>query len=191
MIVIGASLGGLKALQIIIRRLPDPLPVPVVVVLHRHKDATEPLAPILQGESTWTVSEAVDKEPIRPARIYLAPPDYHLHVESDHFSLSTDEPVNHARPSIDVLFESAAEALGPKVIGVILTGASSDGARGASEIKRCGGQIVVQDPASAECRVMPAAAIESTGTAHVKPLDQIAETLIQLTKEIRQSRSLR
>jgi two-component system chemotaxis response regulator CheB len=191
MIVIGASLGGLKALQTIIRHLANPLPVPVVAVLHRHKDSTEPIAPILRGETTWTVNEALDKEPIRPARIYLAPPDYHLLVESDHFSLSTDEPVNYARPSIDVLFESAAETFGPGLIGVILTGASSDGARGAAEIERRGGQIVIQDPDSAECRVMPAAAIQATQTPHVKPLDQIAETLLQLTKRIQESRSSR
>jgi two-component system chemotaxis response regulator CheB len=182
MIVIGASLGGSRALRTLFRNLPGSLPVPLAVVLHRHKETEEQLAPFLQTGSALVVSEALDKEPIQPGRIYIAPPDYHLLVEPTCFNLSTDEPVQHARPSIDVLFESAADAFGPRVIGVVLTGAGSDGAHGAAQIKRRGGQVVVQDPETAESPAMPSAVLKATQTPFVRPLNQIAETLNQLTQ---------
>lgn len=183
MIVIGASLGGSKALQTVLRGLPDTFPLPVAIVLHRHKDTEDLLSPFLQQASALRVDEAMDKEPIQPGRVYVAPADYHLLAEpKGYFSLSTDEPVHCARPSIDVLFESAADAFGPRVIGVVLTGSSSDGARGAAQIVSHGGRIVVQDPATAESPVMPLAVLKSTGTPHVRQLDQMANLLIELAQ---------
>jgi two-component system, chemotaxis family, protein-glutamate methylesterase/glutaminase len=189
MIVIGASLGGLRALRTLLAGLPGSFPLPLAVVLHRPKGTEDLLTPLLQAGGALTVGEALDKEPILPGRVYVAPPDYHLLVEPAHFSLSTDEPVHHARPSIDVLFESAAEAFGPNVIGVVLTGSSPDGAHGAGQIKRGGGQILVEDPATAESPIMPLAAWKATQTPHVLPLDQIAPRLIQLAQAMLETNS--
>ena len=182
MIVIGASKGGLKAIQALLRDLPASFPLPVAVVLHRHKETEDLLPPLLQTGSALPVSEALDKEPIQAGRVYFAPADYHLLVERTHFSLSTDEPVHCARPSIDVLFESAADVFGAKVIGVILTGSGVDGAQGLAHIKRCGGQILVQDPNTAESSAMPLAALTAAPTAQVRPLDQIAAVLMELAQ---------
>jgi two-component system chemotaxis response regulator CheB len=182
MIVIGASLGGLKAAQTLLQGLPQSFPQPLALVLHRHKDADDLLQASLQKHCALRITEAADKEPIQSGHVYLAPANYHLLVEPGHFNLSTDEPVQFARPSIDVLFESAADAFGAMVIGVVLTGSSADGARGASQIQHCGGTVIVQDPATAECSRMPAAALAATQIAIVRPLNQIAATLIQLTK---------
>jgi two-component system chemotaxis response regulator CheB len=182
MIVIGASSGGFKALHTILTALPPVFSAPIAVVLHRHKDSDNLLETSLQRDCPLPVMEVVDKLEIRPGRIYIAPPDYHLLVEAGTFSLSTDEPVNFARPSIDVLFESAAQVFGTKTIGVILSGASRDGADGAAEIIKYGGKIIVQDPTTAEHATMPAAALAATGTNLVQALPEIAKTLIRLTK---------
>jgi two-component system chemotaxis response regulator CheB len=184
MIVIGASSGGLKAVQILLEGLPRTFPTPLAVVLHRHKEADDLLQPALQKHSALPVTEVLDKETIQPGHVYIAPADYHLLVEPTHFSLSTDDLVLYARPSIDVLFESAAYVFGEMVIGVILTGASQDGARGAAEIQRRGGTVIVQDPATAESPMMPAAALAATRTRLVQPLNQIAATLIQVTESM-------
>jgi two-component system chemotaxis response regulator CheB len=125
------------------------------------------------------VEEAEDKQPIEAGRVYLAPADYHLLVEGTSFALSTEAPVLSARPSIDVLFESAADAYAGRLIGVILTGASDDGARGLARIARAGGLAVAQEPATAECAVMPLAAISATHTRHVMPLERIAPFLVE------------
>jgi two-component system chemotaxis response regulator CheB len=127
------------------------------------------------------VLEVQDKQPIAGGAAYIAPADYHLLVECDTFALSTDEPVLYARPSIDVLFESAADAYGKAVIGIILTGASADGAWGLAAIKAQQGIAVVQEPASAECRVMPDAALSAVAADFVVPLDQIAPVLVKLS----------
>jgi two-component system chemotaxis response regulator CheB len=180
MIVIGASLGGMKALRTILRSLPPAFPDAIAVVLHRHRDADESLVHFLSQESSLPVSEAVDKEPICSGRVYLAPPDYHLLVEPAYFSLSTDDPVQYARPSIDVLFESAADIFGPAAIAVVLTGANQDGAQGAMRIQAQGGLVVVQDPATAESPIMPRAAWEATGTGYVCPLEKMGALLLKL-----------
>jgi two-component system chemotaxis response regulator CheB len=180
MIVIGASWGGVKAIQTVLQGLPKGFPTPLAVVLHRHKDDVGLLRPALQRHCAIPVREVVDKEPIQPRHVFVAPADYHLLVEPTYFSLSTDEPVRCARPSIDVLFESAADTFGAAVIGVVLTGSSDDGARGAAQIQRRGGTVIVQDPATAESPIMPMAALTATGTNHVLPLDQIASLLVQL-----------
>ena len=179
MIVIGASLGGLKALHKLLAGLPRSFPAPVAVVVHRQREPDALLSLSLQRHCAMPVIEAGDKETIRPGCVYLGPPDYHLLVDADCFSLSADEPVKFARPSIDVLFESAADILGVAVTGVILTGSGQDGADGAASVHRRGGLVIVQDPASAECSVTPAAALAAVPSARVLPLEQIAESLAQ------------
>jgi len=126
------------------------------------------------------VEEVLDKEPLRPGHAWLAPANYHLLVEEEHLSLSTDDLVNFARPSIDVLFESAADDIGEEVIAVILSGANQDGAQGALSVLRRGGTVIIQDPATAECGIMPAAALQATQSPHVLALDAIAPRLIEL-----------
>jgi two-component system, chemotaxis family, protein-glutamate methylesterase/glutaminase len=176
-VVIGGSLGGCEALQAILRRLPADFPAPIVVALHRHLDSVGLLAPVVQLDCALAVTEAEDKEPIEPGHVYLAPADYHLLLDGGALSLSTDEPVNYARPAIDVLFQSAAEWRGREVVAVVLTGAGSDGAAGAKRILERGGTVLVQDPKTAEGLWMPAATIERTGTEHVLTLEGIAKWL--------------
>jgi two-component system chemotaxis response regulator CheB len=180
MIVIGTSSGGLKALQTLLAGLPREFPLPVAVVLHRHKESDDSLVPALQRDTALPLVEVIDKQLIQPGHIYLAPADYHLLVEPTGFSLSIDEPVLFARPSIDVLFESAADVFGSAVIGVVLTGSSADGARGAAKIVESGGRVIVEDPATAEYPPMPAAALQATKIPWVRPLKQIAATLIKM-----------
>jgi two-component system chemotaxis response regulator CheB len=179
-IVIGASLGGLRALTVLLAGLPVEFPLPLAVAQHRNKDADDSLRAFLQGYSSLAIREVEDKQDILPGCVYLAPPDYHLLVDVGSFALSTEGPVVFARPSIDVLFESAAGSYGERVVGLILTGASDDGARGLAEIKRGGGLTLVQEPASAQSAVMPAAAIAASQIDHILPLEQIAPFLINL-----------
>ena len=169
MIVIGVSLGANKALPSVLGPLPDSLSEPIAIVVHRHRDSDHRLVEMLQRCCIRPVEEAVDKQPIEPGRVYLAPPDYHLLVQGGQFELSVDEMVNFARPSIDVLFESVAEDSGSAAIGVLLTGATSDGAKGLAAIKAAGGIAIVQDPAAAECPFMPAAALALLQPDHVCP----------------------
>lgn len=181
MIVMGTSLGGMKALQKVFSALPGTFPAPLAVVMHRHKEADDFLVQYLQRDCALPVAEVMDKDPICPGRIYLAPADYHLLVEPGYFSLSVDDQIQFARPSIDVLFESAADVFGAGVIGVVLTGANHDGADGAGRIQRQGGVVVVEDPKSAVCPVMPEAAIRSAASSHVCALEGIAALLVRLT----------
>jgi two-component system, chemotaxis family, protein-glutamate methylesterase/glutaminase len=176
-VVVGISLGGLKALAVLLRGLPPDFMLPVAIVQHRHKDSDRSLDTFLQEYCALPISEVEDKVPIRPGHVYLAPADYHLLVERDGFALSTEAPVWYARPSIDVLFESAADAYGAFAVGVIMTGASQDGALGLAAIKARGGLAVVQEPATAECRVMPDAAIAATTVDCILPLEEIAPFL--------------
>lgn len=145
-IVIGASLGGLHALEFILRGLPRNLPMAVAIAQHRHKSSDGKLVDFLQQQSLLPVFEAEDKQAIVPGQVYLAPADYHLLVEPGHFALSTEAPISYARPSIDVLFASAADASGKRVIGLILTGASHDGAQELAKIKANGALTIVQEP---------------------------------------------
>jgi two-component system chemotaxis response regulator CheB len=199
-IVIGTSLGGLDALNLLLSGLPKSLPVSVAVVQHRYKSSDNMLSGFLQQHSLLPVVEAQDKEAMAPGRVYLAPADYHLLVEAGSFALSTEAPVCHARPSIDVLFESAADDYAENVIGVILTGASFDGAKGLAKIKARGGLAIVQEPATAISRIMPEAAIAelmsmspceraeenkgdvSSGAVNwIMPLEDIAPLLVKLS----------
>ncbi len=178
-VVVGTSLGGLTALPVILRALPRDFRSPVVIVQHRAilSDDTG-LVGALQRGCLLEVREVEDKDPLTAGRVYLAPADYHLLVEDEHLTLSTEARVMHARPSIDVLFESAAESHGNRVIAVVLTGASRDGTVGAQKVKERGGIVLVQDPATAECKVMPAAAIAGVTVDRVLSLAQIPQYLL-------------
>jgi two-component system, chemotaxis family, protein-glutamate methylesterase/glutaminase len=174
LIVVGASWGGLDAIGRLLEGLSSDLGPAVALVQHRASDDVVGLSGLLESRSGRAVRDVEDKDPIEPGQVYLAPPEYHLQVEPGRFSLSTDERVQYARPSIDVLFESAADAYGERVIGVILTGANEDGAAGLARIKERGGVAIVQDPTSAERGAMPAAALAVTAADAVLPLDDIA-----------------
>lgn len=179
-VVIGTSTGGLKALQTLLASLPAEFPLPVVVVQHRGKDAESGLCQFLNRGSALPVLEPEDKEPLLGGRVYLAPRDYHLLLEKRSLALSTDGAVGFARPSIDVLFESAADEYRDRAIGVILTGANRDGARGLAAIKSGGGLTIVEEPASAMCRELPDAAIALTQADWILPLKWIAPRLQKL-----------
>lgn len=178
-VVVGTSAGGLRALEKILGALPETYALPIVVVQHRSKES-DAFADVMGHLVDLPVHEAEDKEPIDAPGVYLAPPDYHLLVEPGRFALSTDEPVNFSRPSIDVTFDSAADAYGPGVVGVLLTGANSDGARGLSRIRRAGGYAIVQDPSTAESAEMPSAAIKEGAVDKVIALSHISKELIRI-----------
>ena len=172
-VVVGSSWGGVTALGRLLEGLPADLAAPVVVVQHRRQGPSM-LARLLERQTGWRVREAADKDVLAPGTVYLAPAGYHLLVElSGHLSLSTEGPVRFARPSIDVLFESAAAAYRGGVVGVVLTGTNDDGAAGLAAVVARGGQAVVQDPASAERPGMPLAALATGIAATVLPLDEI------------------
>lgn len=186
LIAIGTSLGGLNALQAVVRQLPPDLPVPIVLVQHRGATAEAGLVPLLQQRTALAVVEAEDKTRLKPGTLFVAPADYHLLVEDrESLALSTDAPIRSARPSIDVLFESAADAFGDAVVGVLLTGASADGAAGLARIKQRGGRAIVQDPTTAECRTMPSAGIAATTVDYVLPLERIGDYLLSLVEGTR------
>lgn len=178
LVVVGTSLGGLAALRELLRGLPAGLDAPVAIVQHRSAASDATLVDLLQSETALTVVEPCDKEPLLPGRVYVAPPDYHLLVDGDHLSLSTEGPVHHARPAIDVLFESAAATRGDEVVAVVLTGANDDGAEGAAVVRSRGGTVIVQDPAEAEAPEMPTAAAPSA--SEVQPLARIAARIAAL-----------
>jgi two-component system chemotaxis response regulator CheB len=184
LVVIGTSLGGLNALQVVLARLPHPLRPAVAIVQHRIKGAETGLTTLLQAASRAPVREPEDKEAIEPGHIYLAPGDYHLlverHADGHHLALSTEGPVCWARPSIDVLLESAADAYGPALVAVILTGANEDGANGALRVRQRGGTVLVEDPATAVSSIMPAAAAARAGVTRTHPLKDLADELAAL-----------
>lgn len=178
-VVVGTSAGGLRALEKVLGSLPREFPVPIVAVQHRSRES-ELFASIMRGMVRLPVHEAEDKEAIVAPGVYLAPPDYHLLLEpGGRLALSTDEPVSYSRPSIDVLFESAADAYGAAVLAVLLTGANQDGSRGLARIRAAGGIAIVQDPKTAESPEMPAAAIASGAVDSVVALGEIAGELVR------------
>lgn len=179
-VVVGTSSGGLKALQVLLSGLPAEFSLPLVLVQHRGKDSEPGLCEFLDQRSSLPVSEPDDKEIVLPGHAYLAPRDYHLLIEEKSFALSTEPPVAFARPSIDVLFESAADEYREHAIGVILTGANRDGALGLARIKASGGLALVEDPASAAFREMPEAAIDTADVDRILPLEEIALFLAKL-----------
>lgn len=179
LVVVGASLGGLEAVSQLLSALPAGFALPIAIAQHRSASVLEGDLPALwQQHTALQVCEAEDKSSIEAGKVYVAPADYHLLVESrGRFALSTEAPVLWARPSIDVLFQTASEAYGEDVIGVILTGASTDGSRGLGEIRMRGGCALVQKPATAECDVMPRAAIAATTVNHVLDLQELGRVL--------------
>jgi two-component system chemotaxis response regulator CheB len=181
LIAVGASWGGLAAVGRLLESLPAAVPTPIVLAQHRAADSPAgALRSLLQERSPMPVAEAEDKEPIERGHLYIAPADYHLLVERGAFALSTDARVSFARPSIDVLFESAADAYGSAVVGIILTGANDDGARGLARIKEAGGVAIVQSPGEAERRTMPDAALALTHADAVLDVDDIGPFLYGL-----------
>lgn len=185
LIVIGTSWGGLQAVSRLLDELPREVEQPIVVAQHRSPESVDlGLEHLLQNHTVRLVEDAVDKVALEPLHVYLAPPDYHLLVEHGSLALSTEAPVQFARPSIDVLFESAADAYGERVIGIVLTGANDDGAAGLRRIKECGGVAIVQDPATSERRRMPDAAIAATVADAVLPVEEMAPFLLGLCRVV-------
>jgi two-component system chemotaxis response regulator CheB len=180
LIVIGGSWGGMRALASVLDALPAGFEIPVVVAQHRAASTDDVLEQVLARSSQLEVVTATDKEPLAPGRVYVAPADYHLLVERGHLALSTDDAVEFSRPSVDVLFESAADMYGPRLVGVLLTGVNQDGAAGLARIAATGGFTVAQDPETAERGEMPAAAIERGAARRVLPLERIGPFLAQL-----------
>src|SRR4051812_44468685 len=181
LVVIGASWGGLDALERVLGGLPPDFPIPIAVAQHRSPDGnSEGLARLLSAHSPLPVIDAEDKMRIEGAHVYLAPPDYHLYVEPDGFSLSVDDAVLYSRPSIDVLFESAADLYRDRLIAVILTGANEDGAQGIATVKRLGGYAIVQNPVEAERPEMPRAALRATDPDQVLSLAAMPGALAEL-----------
>lgn len=180
-VVIGTSAGGIEALSAILPALPAGSGVAVFVVLHLPRDRPSLLVEIFAPKCRLAVREAEDKEPIVYGTVYFAPNNYHMLVERDlRIALSVDDLVHHSRPSIDVLFESAAQAYGDRLLGILLTGANQDGARGLATIHALGGTTVVQEPATARSPQMVNAALNLTTPTHVAPLESIAGMLAML-----------
>lgn len=181
LVVIGASLGGLNAVRAVLSALPQQFRLPVAVAQHRDASAGDSLRFVLQEASALPVHDAEDKERIVAGRVYLAPAGYHLLTEGDHFALSTEEPVSFAQPSIDVLFETAAESFGARLVGVVLTGTGGDGAVGLAMIRRHGGAVLIESPSSAYAKEMPEAAKKANPGTVELPLEQIGPYLVELS----------
>jgi len=181
LVVMGASLGALEALRVVLPALPADFPAALIIVLHRNKEEISDLLRPLNAICALPVGFPVDKEPILAGRVYVAPPNYHLLIEGDHFAYSIDEPEEYARPSINVLFESAAETYGANVTGIVLTGMLRDGASGLAVIHRHGGAAVVQTPHNAVAPSMPLAALEAVPSAQVLTLSEIGKFLAKMT----------
>ena len=183
-IAIGVSAGGLKALSAILPPLPADFPVPVFVVIHLPPGKTSIVSELFADKCRIAVREAEDKAPIEPGVVYFAPPDYHLLIGPDgRLALSSEEPVLFSRPSIDVLFESAADVYGPALTGIILTGANNDGAQGLKAVMKAGGQGLIESPREAYASMMPMSAIEACPDARVMSLDDIAACVLGLGTE--------
>jgi two-component system chemotaxis response regulator CheB len=181
LVALGGSWGGLAAYDRILPALPTGFPAAIVIVQHRSPDSHRgALITYLQARSELPVCEVADKEPIVAGQVYLAPSDYHTIVERGHFALSTEGAVRHSRPSLDVTFESAADAYRERVIGVVVTGANEDGADGIVAIKRRGGTTIAENPATAEKAIMPRAAVDTGAVDHVVDVADIAPLLVQL-----------
>jgi two-component system chemotaxis response regulator CheB len=180
--VLGASTGGVAALKGLLGALPEVFPVPILIVLHISPEAEGTLAALMNEWTPLRVKEADADELPQPGTAYLAPANYHLQVEPDgRLSLSTDPPVHFARPSVDVLFETAAAAHGPALAGILLTGGGSDGCLGLKCIQKGGGITIVQDPRDAECDAMPLAALRQVTPDYLISLAELPGLMIRLT----------
>jgi two-component system chemotaxis response regulator CheB len=180
-IAIGTSAGGLDALMRILPMLPATMPVAIFVVVHIPRERTSLLTDIFRQKCAMRVEEGIDKADIKPGHIYFAPPDYHMLVDTGpQIALSVDDVVQFSRPSIDVLFESAADIYGKNLLGILLTGGNEDGASGLAYIARCGGITLLQDPADAVASAMPAGALKVMTPTYVLRLDEIAPLLMTI-----------
>jgi len=185
-VVIGASAGGIRALSVVLSALPADFGLPILVVQHIHPNSDSYLVTILGNHARLLIKQADEKEPIEPNTVYLAPPGYHMLVEDDRtISFSLEAPVKFARPSIDVLFDTAVDVYRNGLIGVILTGANNDGAEGCRRIKQTGGYVIAEDPTSAETPMMPKSAIAATTVDQIIPLPNIGPHLVQLINHSR------
>jgi two-component system chemotaxis response regulator CheB len=184
LVALGASAGGLHAVSQILSELPEDFSGTLAIVQHRRSDESSLLRELLARKSRLPVVEPCHGTPIRTGHVYLAPADYHLLVEPGFFALSVDPPIACSRPSIDVLFESAALAYRARTIAVVLTGANADGSLGAARVAHVGGTVIVQDPASAEASTCPAATLERVPGATVLPLLDIAAELTALCRAV-------
>ena len=183
LVVVGTSWGGLAVLRTLVAGLPADFPAATVVAQHRSPESDpSALRELLAAATRLEVCDAIDKQPLEPRHVYLAPPDYHTLVDEDHIALSVEAAVEHSRPSIDVLFESAAESRRERCVGVVLTGANDDGARGLARIVELGGEAIVQDPVTAERAEMPAAALAAVPEARVAPIEALAAVLTGLCR---------
>ncbi len=182
-VAMGTSWGGLAALTKLLAGLPADFRLPVVLVQHRGKDSEGLLGELLQDATPLQVCEAEDKVSLTPGVVYVAPANYHVLIEQGYLSLSIEEPVRFSRPSIDVMFASAADTYLSATIGVVLTGANEDGSRGLAQIAARGGKALVQDPKTAEIPIMPSAAIKAVPSAEVLPLERLAPRLLELSQE--------
>jgi len=179
-VVMGASAGAIQALTRILPALPAGFPLPILVVVHVPADRSNFLAPLFEAKCALGVREADDKEPAIAGTVYFAPPDYHLLLEADgSLALSSEDPVQFSRPSIDVLFESAADAFGAETIGIVLTGGNADGAEGLRAIAAAGGTVIIEDPVSAYADAMPLAAQHACPSATPLSLDAITHFLLE------------
>ena len=181
-IVMGVSSGGMSAMKVMFSLLPKSFRTPIIIVQHIGPRSDNLWIKFLNDTTNLCIKEADEKEKIEQGNVYIAPPNYHLLVEKNKtFSLTISERVNFARPSIDVLFESAAEAYKAKLIGIVLTGSNNDGTNGIKRIQEYGGLTIVQDPETAESPYMPASAIAAIQPDHILPLEKITELLIKIT----------
>jgi two-component system chemotaxis response regulator CheB len=183
-VAVGTSWGGLSALTKLLGALPGDFKIPVVLVQHRSKDSERLLVQLLQDATDLKVCEIEDKDPLTPGTVHVAPANYHVLIEDGYASLTIEEPVRFSRPSIDVMFSSAADTYRSAAIGVVLTGANEDGAQGLAQIVKRGGLALVQDPKTAEIPIMPQAAIRAVPTGEVLPLAKLAPRLIELSREL-------
>lgn len=184
LVVMGASLGAMEALRVLLPTLPEDFSAALIIILHRDKEESGNLMPLLDADCVLPIGFPLDKEPILAGRVYVAPPNYHLLIESDHFAYSMGEPEDYACPSIDALFESAAEAYGASVTGIVLTGMRQDGARGLAAIYRHGGACLVQSPNEAVAPGMPLAALAAVPSAQVLTLEEMGQWLARRTGEL-------
>jgi two-component system, chemotaxis family, protein-glutamate methylesterase/glutaminase len=181
LVAMGASWGGLQALRTVLGALPAELGAAVVVVQHRSSDShPKAFRDLIAAVTPLPVCDVDDKRALEAGHVYMAPPDFHTLVDGDHLALSVDAAVEYSRPSIDVLFETAAESYRDRCVGVVLTGANADGAAGLARIVELGGDAVVQDPETAERPEMPRAALAAVPSARVVPLEAIAGLLVEL-----------
>ncbi len=185
-IVVGGSSGGIEALMALLPELPPTLRAAVLVVMHMPRDPRSRLVEIFRPNCALPVREAQDKEPLSPGTVYFAPPDYHLLLDlGPRIALSVDAPVHYSRPSIDVLFESAADLYGDQLVAVLLSGGNEDGARGLEAVHATGGLVVVQEPSSAPVSTMPLAGMARVDADHVLPPKGIAALIVDLHRQDR------